>query len=101
MQRPDLVVPFAFAVFSAAGVAPLVISNPMNMIVAVYAGIGFNEYAARMAPIALAGRGAAYFLLCDRFTQPAGRSRELGTLCRGRRGDYATDFGVVARTPDS
>src|SRR5678815_4481045 len=32
--RQYLVVPFAFAVFAAAGVAPLVISNPMNLIVA-------------------------------------------------------------------
>jgi arsenical pump membrane protein len=62
-HRPDLVVPFAFAVFSAAGVAPLVISNPMNMIVAAYAGIGFNEYAARMAPIALAGWVTAFLML--------------------------------------
>jgi len=33
-HRPDLIIPFAFAVFAAAGVAPLVISNPMNLIVA-------------------------------------------------------------------
>jgi arsenical pump membrane protein len=58
-DRPDLVVPFAFAVFAAAGVAPLVISNPMNLIVADYAGIGFNAYAARMIPIAIAGWVAA------------------------------------------
>lgn len=62
-DRPDLVVPFAFAVFSAAGVAPLVISNPMNLVVAEYAGIGFNEYAARMIPIALAGWVTAYVIL--------------------------------------
>jgi arsenical pump membrane protein len=62
-DRPDLVVPFAFAVFSAAGVAPLVISNPMNLIVAEYAGIGFNEYAARMAPISVAGWLTAYAVL--------------------------------------
>lgn len=62
-DRPDLVVPFAFAVFSAAGVAPLVISNPMNLVVADYAGIGFNEYAARMFPIALAGWVIAYVIL--------------------------------------
>ena len=61
--RPDLVVPFAFAVFSAAGVAPLVISNPMNLVIAEYAGIGFNEYAARMIPIALAGWVTAYAVL--------------------------------------
>ena len=53
--HPALVVPFAFAVFMAAGVAPLIVSNPMNMIVASYAGIDFNAYAAVMAPIALAG----------------------------------------------
>jgi arsenical pump membrane protein len=62
-DRPHLVVPFAFAVFSAAGVAPLVISNPMNLIVADIAGIGFNEYAARMIPIAVAGWVAAYAIL--------------------------------------
>ena len=62
-HRPDLIVPFAFAVFSAAGVAPLVISNPMNLIVADLAGIGFNDYAARMIPIALAGWITAYLVL--------------------------------------
>jgi arsenical pump membrane protein len=62
-DRADLLVPFAFAVFSAAGVAPLVISNPMNLIVAEYAGIGFNEYAARMAPISVAGWLTAYAVL--------------------------------------
>lgn len=62
-NRPDLIVPFAFAVFSAAGVAPLVISNPMNLIVAEYAGIGFNEYAFRMVPIAVAGWITAYAVL--------------------------------------
>jgi arsenical pump membrane protein len=62
-DRSDLVVPFAFAVFSAAGVAPLVISNPMNLIVADYAGISFNEYAARMVPIAIAGWATTYVVL--------------------------------------
>lgn len=62
-DRPDLIVPFAFAVFSAAGVAPLVISNPMNLIVADFAGIGFNDYAAHMIPIALAGWISTYLVL--------------------------------------
>lgn len=62
-DQPDLLVPFAFAVFSAAGVAPLVISNPMNLIVTEVAGIGFNEYAARMIPISLAGWLTAYAVL--------------------------------------
>lgn len=62
-DRPDLLVPFAFAVFSAAGVAPLVISNPMNLVVAEYTGISFNDYAVRMIPIALAGWFVAHFVL--------------------------------------
>jgi arsenical pump membrane protein len=62
-DRSDLVIPFSFAVFSAAGVAPLVISNPMNLIVADYAGIGFNEYAARMIPIAVAGWITTFLVL--------------------------------------
>ncbi len=62
-NRPDLVVPFAFAVFMAAGTAPFVVSNPMNMIVAAYAGIDFNQYALRMAPIAAAGWALSYVIL--------------------------------------
>ena len=61
--RTDLIVPFAFAVFAAAGVAPLVISNPMNLVVADLAGIDFNEYALRMIPIALAGWITAFVTL--------------------------------------
>ncbi|HUH01819.1 MAG TPA: ArsB/NhaD family transporter, partial [Kofleriaceae bacterium] len=61
-DRPDLIVPFAFAVFLAAGVAPFMVSNPMNMVVAQYAGIGFNEYAVRMVPIAVAGWIIAYVI---------------------------------------
>ena len=45
--RIDLTMAFAFAVFLAPGVAPLIVSNPMNMIVAEFAGLGFNSYAAR------------------------------------------------------
>lgn len=54
-RHPHLVVPLAFAVFLSAGVAPVIVSNPMNMVVAEYSGIGFNEYAARMALPAVAG----------------------------------------------
>jgi arsenical pump membrane protein len=39
----------------AAGVAPLVTANPMNLIVADYAHLSFNSYAVRMLPISLAG----------------------------------------------
>lgn len=47
-----MALPFAFAVFIAAGVAPFPVANPMNMVVAAYAGIGFNDYAAVMLPVA-------------------------------------------------
>lgn len=59
-RYPTLVVPLAFAVFLSAGIAPLVVSNPMNMVVASFAGIGFNEYAARMLLPALAGAVATF-----------------------------------------
>ena len=54
-RHRTLVMPLAFAVFLSAGVAPLIVSNPMNMVVASVSGIGFNEYAARMILPALAG----------------------------------------------
>lgn len=62
-EDPDAVVPYAFAVFMAAGVAPLVVSNPMNMIVAEFAGVGFNEYALHMLPLAVVGWGVTYLVL--------------------------------------
>jgi arsenical pump membrane protein len=54
-DRPTMVVTFALVVFMAAGVAPFVVSNPMNLIVATYAGMNFNTYAAHMIPVAFAG----------------------------------------------
>ena len=62
-ERPALLVPFAFAVFMAAGVAPFVTSNPMNTVVAGVADIGFNDYAARMVPVAVAGWIVTYGVL--------------------------------------
>lgn len=62
-RHPKFVVPFAVAVFAGAGVAPLVISNPMNLIFCDHAGIGFNAYAIAMIPVALAGWGVAYAVL--------------------------------------
>ena len=53
-RHRTLVVPLAFAVFLSAGVAPFVVSNPMNMVVASVAGIGFNEYAQHMVLPAIA-----------------------------------------------
>lgn len=62
-KRPYLAEPFAFAVFVAAGVAPLSTSNPMNLVVAERAGIAFNSYAVRMAPVAVAAAITSYFML--------------------------------------
>lgn len=56
-------VPFAFAVFVAAGVAPLPTGNPMNLVVAVRAGISFHDYALHMIPVAIAGWVVAYLAL--------------------------------------
>ena len=61
--RPALTEAFAFAVFLAPGVAPFVISNPMNMIVAEFAGVSFNAYAVVMLPISIAGAVVTYFIL--------------------------------------
>ena len=59
----DLQRVFAFTVFSSVGVAPLVVSNPINMIVAHRAGLNFNEYAFTMIPVAVSGWIVVYFLL--------------------------------------
>ncbi len=52
-NRPNLTLPFALAVFMAAGVAPLMVSNPINMVVASAAKINFNDYVLIMFPVAL------------------------------------------------
>ncbi len=54
---------FAFAVFLAPGVAPFIVSNPMNMIVAEFAGLHFNSYAAVMVPISICGAALTYLVL--------------------------------------
>jgi arsenical pump membrane protein len=61
--RNDVIAWFALVVFMAAGVAPLMVSNPMNLIVAEYAGMSFNSYAARMLPVAVAGWVVAFGVL--------------------------------------
>ncbi len=61
--QPRLLLPFGFAVFMAAGVAPFVTSNPMNIVVASAVGLNFNYYAATMFPISIAGSVVSYALL--------------------------------------
>jgi arsenical pump membrane protein len=73
-DRPEMALPFAFAVFMSAGVAALPVSNPMNMVVAEFMGISFNEYARHMIPIAVAGWFVGFVVLrrifADQLTTP-------------------------------
>lgn len=69
-RNPKFLVPFAFAAFVAAGVAPLPTGNPMNLVVAERAGIGFNTYALHMIPVALVGSLVAYLMLAWCFRRP-------------------------------
>jgi arsenical pump membrane protein len=62
-DTPALLLPFAFAVFMAAGVAPFLTSNPMNTVVAGAAGIDFNAYAVRMVPVALVAAVVTFMVL--------------------------------------
>jgi len=62
-RNPKFIVPFAFGVFVAAGVAPLPTGNPMNLVVAARAGIRFHDYALHMIPVAIAGWVVAYAAL--------------------------------------
>jgi arsenical pump membrane protein len=62
-RNPKFLVPFAVCVFAAAGVAPLVISNPMNLIFCEHSGIGFNAYSMKMIPVAVVGWFVTYVVL--------------------------------------
>ncbi|MDB4953795.1 MAG: arsenical pump rane protein [Myxococcales bacterium] len=62
-RNPKFLVPFAFAAFVAAGVAPLPTGNPMNLVVSMRAGISFNTYAVHMIPVAIVGWIVAYLML--------------------------------------
>jgi arsenical pump membrane protein len=66
--RLDMVPLFAFTVFMSAGVAAFPVSNPMNMVVAEFLHINFNEYARHMIPVAIAGWLIAFVLLRWIFT---------------------------------
>lgn len=100
-RRQYLREPFAFAVFVAAGVAPLSTSNPMNLVVADRAGIAFNAYALRMAPVALVAAITSYFTLRWAFRRelddatPAGGA-EQGSLAPMDREPVVALFIVLA-----
>ncbi len=62
-RHPKFLLPFVVAVFAGAGVAPLLVSNPMNLIFADHVGLGFNYYALIMIPVALVSWVATYAVL--------------------------------------
>lgn len=74
-DRPELALPFATAVFASAGVAPLLVSNPMNALAADMAGIDFLPYAARMAPVAIAVWLVSLAVLLILFRRPLAAPR--------------------------
>ncbi len=90
-DTPSLVLPFAFAVFMAAGVAPFVTSNPMNTVVAGAADIDFNTYASRMLPVALAGSVVTFLVLRALF------AGELARAPRARAGRERTEWTSAQR----
>jgi arsenical pump membrane protein len=62
-RHPKFLLPFVVAVFAGAGVAPLVVSNPMNLIFSDHIGLGFNRYAITMIPVALVSWVVTYATL--------------------------------------
>lgn len=62
-ENKALLTPFVFAVFMAAGIAPIVTSNPINLIVSDVAELDFNAYAMRMVPVALASAVISFLTL--------------------------------------
>jgi arsenical pump membrane protein len=106
-RHPKFVVAFSVAVSASAGVAPLVISNPMNLIFAEHAGIDFNRYSITMIPVALAGAIVAYAVLAWLFREPlSDPAPALGAwptppaaLSRGARVVLATVVAVLCAYP--
>jgi arsenical pump membrane protein len=106
-RHPQLLVPFAFAVFVAAGVAPLPTGNPMNLVVAERAGIDLNSYALHMIPVAIVGWIVAYALLARYFRnvlddeKPAlgGRLKTALPVGAPMKLVLAITFGTIASYP--
>jgi arsenical pump membrane protein len=105
-RHPKFTVPFVVAVFASAGVAPFVISNPMNLIFADHVGIGFNTYSITMIPIAIAGWFVAYAVLAWLFRDAlSDESPALGTWTKppplqpGGKAVLATVISVLVAYP--
>ncbi|MBS1913665.1 MAG: anion permease [Bacteroidetes bacterium] len=78
-DAPQLVLPFAFAVFMSAGVAALPVSNPMNMVVSEFLKIRFNDYALHMIPVSVAGSLVGFLMLRAIFSAQLRRPIEPAT----------------------
>lgn len=95
----------AYAVFAAIGVAPVVIANPINLLVADQAGIGFNPYLLRMVPAAVLCWLVTWSLLrviLGRDLIARGRQRTADKPTRLSRSQRRTAFillGVVLAYP--
>jgi arsenical pump membrane protein len=74
-----------YAVFAAIGVAPIVIANPINLLVADQAGIGFNRYWVQMAPAAILCWMITWAILAFWFRRDLGVTRG-GTPPRATNG---------------
>jgi arsenical pump membrane protein len=105
-RHVKFVVPFSFAVFVAAGVAPLPTGNPMNLVVAERTGIALQEYAVRMVPVAIVGWVVAYAALAWCFKDeldddaPAlGRMRTVLPLSRAARIVLVVALGSILAYP--
>jgi Na+/H+ antiporter NhaD/arsenite permease-like protein len=92
-------------VFAAIGVAPVVVANPINLLVADQAGIGFNPYLLRMVPAAVLCWSVTWFMLrvilgrdlIEQRNRPAA-DRPLG-LSRSQRRTAFILLGVVLAYP--
>jgi arsenical pump membrane protein len=93
--QQQLLLPFAFVVFMAAGVAPFVVSNPMNMIVASSAGLDFNRYAQWMLPISFAGWIVAFAILRCLFARALATDPESSLSAHSAIGLSGEQYGML------
>lgn len=104
-DTPSLLLPFAFAVFMAAGVAPFLTSNPMNTVVAGAADIDFNVYAMRMVPVALTTAVVTFLVLRRIFARelaaapPAAAQPPAGCWTAAQRNSLALVLVVLVAYP--
>lgn len=74
-EQPRVELAFAFAVLLAPGIAPFFTANPMNMLVAEFAGLSFNQYVAWMLPSSLLASVLTFWLLRAYFRRDLAAAR--------------------------